>query len=86
MSDIIPIVVLILVFVAGCAATALYKNMEKRIEDLEKASDKRHLPYKVAEEIEDATAAILKARREIDFDKEVLDNALGHLHNARNNR
>jgi hypothetical protein len=72
---------------AGAAMMALYKHvlaLEERIKDLEEAS-KKHLPYRTADRIEDATAAILKAAREIDFDKSLLENALSHLQKARNN-
>jgi hypothetical protein len=75
-------------FVAGAAVMALWNShqrLTKRISDLEKANHHR-LPFRTAEEIEDATAAILKAMREIEFDKSMLENALGHLKNARNNR
>ena len=75
-------------FVAGGAVVALWdshQRLVKRIAVLEQAS-KHRLPYRTAEEIEDATAAIVKAMREIDFDKSILENALGHLQNARNNR
>lgn len=91
-SPYIPLIValaLALSFLAGLVIASLrheWQNMRKRIAELEQASNKRHVPYAVAEEIEDATAAILLAVSEIEFKKSVLDNALEHLHNARNNR
>jgi hypothetical protein len=86
MDIFLAFVILILGVLAGASSVAMYSSLEKRIHALEQASDKRHLPYKTAEEIENAMAALLIAESEIDFKKELLDNAIGHLKNARNNR
>jgi hypothetical protein len=71
---------------AGIAAGLMYaeiKNQARRITALE-ANEAKHLPYKTAEEIEDATAALLAAKFKHDFNGELLDNALAHLQQARN--
>lgn len=89
MSIFIAIIFIILGALAGAASVAMYnrqKNLEKRIADLEEVSNKKHLPYKVAEEIEDAMAAIIHWQYEQKLDGEWLENALNHLKNARNNR
>jgi len=89
MSITFIVVLSILSAVMGAGVVSLWqewRNMKAEIVRLKQASDKRHLPYKTAEEIENATAAILVAMREIDFDKTVLENALAHLHKARNNQ
>jgi hypothetical protein len=59
------------------------RHMREKITALE-ASQVKHLPYKTAESIEDAEAAIIKAMREVRFNNELLDNALAHLQLARN--
>jgi hypothetical protein len=84
--DIIIALALIVTFVAGIAvgsARAEIKNMRTRITALE-AAQAKHLPYRTAEEIEDATAALLTAKYKMDLNQEFLDNALAHLQNARN--
>jgi len=58
-------------------------DLRRRITDLEKASQKR-LPYKSADEIENAIAAVLAINYELDVRKNMVDNALRHLHQARN--
>ncbi len=63
---------------------------EKRLGELEKtiqtlqAAQAKHLPYKTADEIENATAALLKLKFESDFRGELIENALSHLQVARN--
>jgi hypothetical protein len=64
-------------------AYAEFKAMRERIASLESAQAK-HLPYMTADEIEEATAAILAAKFKTDFHGELLDNALAHLQKARN--
>jgi hypothetical protein len=89
MSILTPILFVIVGALAGAAAVGMYnrqKNLEKRIADLEETSNKKHLPYKVAEEIEDAMAAIIHWQYERKMDNEWLENAMNHLKNARNNR
>lgn len=74
---------------AGAGAVALYnrqKNLEKRIADLEEVSNKKHLPYKVAEEIEDAMAGLINYEFDLQITKERIDNVLNHLKKARNNK
>jgi len=86
----------ILVFaalIAGIFIGALYMaiqnlhqengNLRDRIAALESAQAK-HLPYHTADEIENATAAINAIQFDLDFKKDLLDNALAHLHQARN--
>ena len=79
------LIIAITSFVAGSALTGLLchiTNLQRRIETLE-ANQAKHLPYKTADEIEEATAGILKAKFENDFRGELLDNALAHLQLAR---
>jgi hypothetical protein len=71
--------------VAGIAIGMTYaeiKHLRDRISVLETAQVK-HLPYKSAEAIEDATAALLIAKFKMDFNQDLLDNALAHLQHAR---
>ena len=81
--------ILLGVAVGGCLV-GLYldfryrlKDMEKRLAKLEADLPKR-LPYKTADAIEDAEAALIKFIREVEFNKSILDNALAHLQHARN--
>ncbi len=87
MAGIALVTVLILAaLVAGFAIGMIYaeiKHMRERIIALETAQAK-HLPYKSAEAIEDATAALLTAKFKMDLNQEFLDNALAHLQMARN--
>ncbi len=85
--SIVPILVGI---ICGGCVVGLYMDFRHKIIDLagrvaklEQSTPKR-LPYRTADEIEDAEAALIKFMREIDFDKSVIENALGHLQNARN--
>ena len=55
----------------------------RRVARLEQDGPK-HLPYKTADEIEDATAAILRIKHEADFNLELIENAMAHLQLARN--
>ncbi|MGA2504232.1 MAG: hypothetical protein ABSG01_09100 [Anaerolineales bacterium] len=81
---------LITIFVLAALVAGIYigktyaefKSMRERIAVLE-ANEAKHLPYKTADEIEHAEAAIIKAIREVRFDNELLDNALAHLQHAR---
>lgn len=59
------------------------EQMGKRIEQLEQ-SQVKHLPYKTADAIEDACAAILRLKFENDLRGDFIDNALAHLGKARN--
>lgn len=77
---------LIVTFTAGIAigqAHSEFRHMRERIAALE-ASQARHLPYRTAESIEDAEAAIIKAMREVRFNNDLLENALAHMQSARN--
>jgi hypothetical protein len=72
--------------VAGIVIGLTYaeiKHLRERIAALE-AAQAKHLPYRTAEEIEDATAAILTMKFKNDFNGEIIDNALAHLQQARN--
>lgn len=57
--------------------------LEQTVQDLQKAQAK-HLPYKTADEIEHATAALMKLKFESDFRADIIENALNHLQIARN--
>lgn len=73
----------------GVLVTSLlfeWRAMRKRIAELEKASDKRHLPYAAAEEIENAALAIDLLMDDLEFKRSLLQNALGHIQNARENK
>lgn len=59
-----------------------YQHMRERIVALE-AAQAKHLPYRTAESIEDAEAAIVKAMCEVRFNNELLENALAHMQIAR---
>ena len=76
-------------FVAGagvCGLFIAYLNLKKRIKDLEARIDQgpKRLPYKSADSIENATAAILSVMQEHHWEGERLQNALSHLQQARN--
>jgi uncharacterized membrane protein YraQ (UPF0718 family) len=71
--------------IAGIAiglVLAEFTHMRERIAALE-AAQAKHLPYKTAESIEDAEAAIIKAMREVRFNNDLLENALAHMQSAR---
>ena len=73
-------------FVAGIGLSGLgfyIKSLTNRIVRLE-AAQAKHLPYRSADEIEDATAAILRIRHEAQFNLDLVDNAMAHLQMARN--
>jgi hypothetical protein len=87
------IIVLIIGFFAGWSAAhvlAYLRLTEKRLSGLEETiqdmqgAQAKHLPFKTADEIENATAALLKMKFESDFHSEMIENALGHLQIARN--
>lgn len=61
------------------------RHMRERITALE-AAQARHLPYRTAESIEDAEAAIIKAMHEVRFNNELLENALAHMQIARDGK
>jgi hypothetical protein len=80
------VTLVIAALVAGIAIGLTYseiKHLRERVATLE-ANQAKHLPYKTADEIEEATAGILKAKFENEFRGELLDNALAHLQQARN--
>lgn len=84
MDNLLIALALIFTFAAGIAigkAHSEFRHMRERITALE-AAQAKHLPYRTAEEIEDATAAILTAKFKNDFNGELLDNALAHLQQA----
>jgi hypothetical protein len=84
---VVTLSILIALF-AGFAIGKTYtdiKCLRDRIASLESAQAK-HLPYKTAESIEDAEAAIIKAMREVHFNSELLENALSHMQIARNGK
>ena len=60
-------------------------HLRERIASLE-AAQAKHLPYRSAEEIENATAAILRMKFESDFHSDVIENALAHLQKARSGK
>jgi hypothetical protein len=72
-------------FVSGASLAGIYFHlleMRRRIGKLEQDQAK-HLPYRTADEIEDATAAILNMKFKLDFNQELIENALAHLRAAR---
>jgi hypothetical protein len=77
--------VLIALIAGICIGALVMDNIHLHTENAAlKAAQAKHLPYMTAEEIEDATAAILTAKFKHDFNGELLDNALAHLQKARN--
>lgn len=58
------------------------KQAQARIAELE-AMQARHLPYVTAEEIENAEAALLYAKRAARERRDMIENALAHLQKAR---
>ena len=58
-------------------------DLRKRIRALEDA-DRRRLPFRTADEIEDATAAINALMFDLDLKRNMVENALEHLKAARN--
>jgi hypothetical protein len=88
----LTIIALVIGLFAGWSAAhilAYLRKTDQRLSDLEKtiqdqqASQAKHLPYKTADEIENATAALLKLKFETDFRTEMIDNALSHFQMAR---
>jgi len=79
-----------LIFLAGLviggSATALYhtvRRQEERIRALEEAA-RKHLPNLAAENVENATAAILALKFDLNIKNEMVDNALSYLYTLRN--
>jgi hypothetical protein len=88
MSTTLFIAALTIATVSGFALGLVYshiRDLTRRIKALEQAQVK-HLPYRTAEEIEDATAAILKLKFEADFRQSLVENALSHLQMAREDK
>lgn len=56
-------------------------NLEARIAKLELIAPKR-IPYKAADELLDAMAALTKEMAEQDFHRDLIMNAAGHITNA----
>lgn len=56
---------------------------ERRIRELAEARQ-RHLPYKTADEIENALAALWRLQGELELKAEFVENAIAHLRLARN--
>jgi hypothetical protein len=86
LNALILVIGILAAMAAGYAIAKLHSwasAMQRRLEALEQAQAK-HLPYRTADEIEAATAAILKIKFETDFRQEVIENALAHLQIARN--
>lgn len=82
MTAIIAIILLGL-FALLCVGIAFldYRDLKHRVEALEQANAQR-LPYRAADEILDAIAALVKDEAEQDFHRELIRNAAGHLQNA----
>jgi hypothetical protein len=75
----------VMAFLAGLSLAGIVVHlceMRRRIKLLEEAQAK-HLPYRTADEIEDATAAILNMKFRTEFNQEMIENALAHLQAAR---
>lgn len=82
---------LIAVFASGVGVASfvwmyvMLVEARQRIAKLEEAN-KSHLPFNVAKEIESATAAMLMIESEANFKVELIQNALEHLRQAREDR
>jgi len=81
---------IILVFLAGliiggCATglLATIGRLQDRIRILQEAAQKR-LPYRSADEIENAMAALNAIQFDLNFKQDMIDNARTHLAAARN--
>ena len=86
LNTLILIIGILFAMAAGFAIAKLHSwinAIQVRLSELEQAQA-QHLPYRTADEIEAATAAILKIKFETDFRQEVVENALAHLQIARN--
>jgi hypothetical protein len=85
MDNLVIAIALIITFAAGLAIGKTHSDMRhlrERIVALE-AAQAKHLPYRTADEIENATAALNAMQFDLDFKKSLLDNALAHLLQAR---
>jgi hypothetical protein len=79
------ILAILIALLAGYAigkTHAEIKCLRERIASLEDAQAK-HLPYRTNDEIENSIAALLTLKFQQDLKTEFIDNALGHLQNAR---
>lgn len=88
LNTLILVIGILFALAAGFAIAKLHSWVnatQRRLSELEQAQAK-HLPYHTADEIEAATAAILKIKFETDFRQEVIENALAHLQQARNGK
>jgi Na+/H+ antiporter NhaA len=88
MSSLFITIAILAALIAGFAIGRLYaemQHMRERIVTLEQAQAK-HLPYRTADAIEDATAALNSLQFELDFKRDLLDNAISHLKQAREGR
>jgi len=90
MSELILTIVVIFVTAAAVhyahlssTLTARLAAAEMRITELE-AAQAKHLPYRTAEEIESALAALWKVRNESEVRLDLIDNSISHMQLARN--
>ena len=80
------LIALLAALVAGIFIGGLWndlRNLRDRMKRMEE-NQAKHLPYKTADEIEDAIAALMRLEHELTFKRELLDNAFAHLKLARN--
>ena len=85
MSGLFITIAILAALIAGFAIGKIHTEMQhlrERIITLEQAQAK-HLPYRTADAIEDATAALNALQFELDFKRDLLDNAISHLKQAR---
>lgn len=89
MSELILMVVVIFVTAVAVHYAHLSKTLtarlvaaEQRITELEEANA-RHLPYRTADEIENALAALWKVRNESEVRLDLIDNSIAHMQLAR---
>jgi hypothetical protein len=85
LNALILVIGILAALAAGFAIAKIHSwinGMQKRLEALEQAQAK-HLPYRTADAIEDATAALNALQFELDFKRDLLDNAISHLKQAR---
>jgi hypothetical protein len=59
------------------------RRLQERVHQLEQSTQKR-LPYKSADEIENAIAALLTVQFDLDVKQDLIGNALAHMQQARN--
>jgi len=88
MSITFVIVLSVLSAVMGAGVLRLwqeFKAMKQKLAKLQEANDKRHLPYKSAEALEHALAALDVAIEDAQYKKDYLENSRAWVIKARKN-